>query len=51
MNQIDIFNKLVDEEEDEIFKLNKEVNYDNLAFNYKDKSKCGKTFNSYQCNF
>ena len=33
LKKIDIFNKLVDESKDEIFKLSKYVNYDNLTFN------------------
>ena len=37
--------KLVNERKDEIFKLSKQVNYDNLMFNYKDKNKWGKSFN------
>ena len=33
LKKIDIFNKLVDESKDEIFKFSKDVDYDNLAFN------------------
>ena len=47
MNQIEIFNKLVDERKDEIFKLSKELNYNNSVFNYKDKNERGKTFNDF----
>ena len=46
MNQVEIFNKLVDERKYEIFKLRK-LNYDNLVFHYKDKNKSGKTFHGF----
>ena len=45
MNQIEMFNKLVDKQKDEIFKLREETNYDNLTFNYDGKNKSVKTFN------
>ena len=47
MNLIEIFNKLVDKQNDEIFKLREEINYDNLMFNYDGKNKSGKTFNDF----
>ena len=38
MIQIEIFNKLADEtNQDQIFKLSKEVNHVDLVFDYKDK--------------
>ena len=33
LKKVDIFNKIVDESKDEIFKFSKDVDYDNLAFN------------------
>ena len=47
MKEIKIFNKLADERKDEIFELSKEVNHDNLVFNYKHKNKNLKTFNDF----
>ena len=47
MNQIEMFNKLVDKQKDEIFKLREEINYDNLTFNYDGKNKSVKTFNDF----
>ena len=47
LNQKEIFNKLVDERKEGIFKSSQQANYDNLVLNYKDKNKSGKTFNGY----
>ena len=44
--QKEIFNKLVDERLDEITKLDKEVNHDDLIYRNKDKTRNGN-FNTY----
>ena len=44
--QIEIFNKIVDERLDEITKLGKNVNHDDLIYRYKGKTP-DKNFNTY----
>ena len=48
MKQEEIYNRFINKKKkDEIFKLSENIDYYNLVFNYKSKSKNGKAFKDY----